>query len=252
MAALVAAGFLAGAYLSKALTTEFDFTDRPESVQARELLEQLRGEAKLSEFVVVVSDTTTVSDPAYQQYVSNLQAAVAALGADRVAFVGSFVDQTGPVSADGRTTLLPVTLANPAIDQASKDAEALHDAVESIAAPAGFRTLVAGQGTLNNDFRALAEDTLKRGETFGIAIALVVLLIVIGTVVAAVLPILLAIAAIVVALGLTAVVGLVFDLTFFITNFITMMGLAVGIDYSLFIVARYREERARGADKLEA
>ena len=252
VAALVAAGFLAGTYLSKALTTEFDFTDRPESVQARELLEQLRGEAKFAEFVVVVSDTTTVSDPAYQQYVSDLQAAVTALGANRIAFVGSFVDQTGPVSADGRTTLLPVTLANPAIDQASKDAEALHDAVESIAAPAGFRTLVAGQGTLNNDFRALAEDTLKRGETFGIAIALVVLLIVIGTVVAAVLPILLAMAAIVVALGLTAVVGLVFDLTFFITNFITMMGLAVGIDYSLFIVARYREERARGADKLEA
>ena len=62
----------------------------------------------------------------------------------------------------------------------------------------------------------------------------------------------LAIVGIVVALGLTAILGIFFDLSFFITNMITMIGLAVGIDYALFIVERYREERRRGRAKLDA
>ena len=58
--------------------------------------------------------------------------------------------------------------------------------------------------------------------------------------------------AIVIALGLTGLVGQTMDLTFMITSMISMMGLAVGIDYSLFILTRFREERARGLDKMEA
>ncbi|MFP5319777.1 MAG: MMPL family transporter, partial [Acidimicrobiia bacterium] len=60
------------------------------------------------------------------------------------------------------------------------------------------------------------------------------------------------IAAIAIAVGLVAVAGQVSEFSFFVTNMITMMGLAVGIDYSLFVVSRYREERARGLDKLDA
>ena len=65
-------------------------------------------------------------------------------------------------------------------------------------------------------------------------------------------PILLALVSIVVALGLTALVGRVFELSFFVVNMITMIGLAVGIDYALFVVSRYREERGRGLEKLDA
>ena len=252
VAAIAVAGYLTSTFLAEALTTDIDFTDRPEAVQARDLIEKMRGEQKLAEFVVVVSETRTVGDAEYAQFVGRLQGAVTALGPEKVEFVGSYLEETGPVSADGRTVLLPVTLADPDLDDASTHAIDLADAVAAVPHPEGFDTLIAGQATLNNDFQELAEETLAKGETFGIAVALVVLLIVIGTVVAAVLPLLLAIAAIAIAFGLTAVVGRFFDLTFFITNFITMMGLAVGIDYSLFIVARYREERVRGADKLEA
>jgi RND superfamily putative drug exporter len=70
--------------------------------------------------------------------------------------------------------------------------------------------------------------------------------------VAAVIPIVLAGLALAIALGAAAVFGLVFDLPFFIANIITMIGLAVGIDYSLFIVSRYREERATGLGNIEA
>src|SRR5690606_25287545 len=70
--------------------------------------------------------------------------------------------------------------------------------------------------------------------------------------VAAGLPLILAVVSILTTLGVTAIVGQVIDLSFFITNMIFMIGLAVGIDYVLFIVARYREEREAGRDKIDA
>jgi RND superfamily putative drug exporter len=76
--------------------------------------------------------------------------------------------------------------------------------------------------------------------------------IVFGALVAAGVPLALGLVAIVIAVGATALVGKVMDLSFFVTNVITMIGLAVGIDYALFIIERYREERRRGADKLAA
>jgi RND superfamily putative drug exporter len=71
-------------------------------------------------------------------------------------------------------------------------------------------------------------------------------------VVAGLIPLLMAIVAIVVALGLTALVAQQFELSVFVINMLTGMGLALGIDYSLFVVSRFREERARGLGKLEA
>ena len=75
-------------------------------------------------------------------------------------------------------------------------------------------------------------------------IALVILLIVFGALVAAGLPIVLGVIAITVAVALDRLVGQTFDVSVFAVNMITMMGLAMGIDYSLFIVSRFREERA--------
>ena len=135
---------------------------------------------------------------------------------------------------------------------ASEDAADLKDSIAAVTAPDGVTARLFGQATINNDFVRLAEEGLQKGESIGIVVALIILLVVIGAAVAASLPILLAIAAIATAIGLTALVGQIFDLTFFVVNFITMIGLAVGIDYALFIVARYREERVRGFDKLEA
>ena len=73
-----------------------------------------------------------------------------------------------------------------------------------------------------------------------------------GAVVAGLIPLLMAIVSIVIALGLTALLAQPFELSIFIVNMLTGMGLALGIDYSLFVVSRYREERARGLEKLDA
>ena len=97
---------------------------------------------------------------------------------------------------------------------------------------------VAGQASASADFRKLAGEGLKRGEIFGAPIAVLILLAALGTLVAALLPVVLAAVSIVVALGASAIMGQFFDLAFLIQNMVTMIGLAVGIDYSLFVLSR--------------
>jgi putative drug exporter of the RND superfamily len=250
--ALLTAGVLASQFLGDALTTDTDFTNEPEAKQAASLLEErLPGPGIDSEFVVVTAGSR-VTEPGYRAFVGELQATIAALGPDVIEHVGSYLTNEGPVSPNGRSTLLPVTLAGIDHTATGQHAELLADAVKRVKAPGGFEALVAGPATLENDFIGLAEEGLQQGETVGLGVAVVVLLLVFGAVLASLIPIILAVLAIAIALGAAAVFGLAFDLPFFIANIITMIGLAVGIDYSLFIVSRYREERTNGHDKLDA
>ncbi len=252
---LVVAGILSSALLADVLSADFDFTNNPESKQAEQLLEErLRGEKTFTELLVVTSETVTADDPVFISYIEDLEAAVIELGPE-IVIEQSVVDYRQIpyfVSSDGRTALAAVTLANTDLDEAADDAATLGEAVHAVPRPDGFGVLLAGHQTTTNDLVALAEETLRKGESIGVTIALIVLLIVIGTAVAAMLPIILAIAAIAVSLGIVALIGQLFDLSLFVTNIISMIGLAVGIDYSLFIVARYREKRVRGFDKIEA
>jgi len=251
---IVLAGVASSAFLADALTTDFDFTGTPESKRAAQLLEErLRGPETFNEIIVVNSTALAADDPAYQAYIAELSAAVEDLGSDKV--MGVFaVGQDGQpiVSQDGRSQLVTVALAQTDLDEASIDAVEIRETIAEVEAPDGVRARLFGQASVSDDFVRLAEEGLAKGESIGIVVALAVLLVVIGAAVAAALPIALAIASIATAIGLTAIVGRSVEISFFAVNFITMIGLAVGIDYALFIVARYREERVRGFDKAEA
>ncbi|MDA0351827.1 MAG: MMPL family transporter [Chloroflexi bacterium] len=193
------------------------------------------------EFVIL--EATDNADPAaFETAATDLVTALRAN--DRIAVVQSYLDdQPGYLSEDGHAALIAVT-------GDGLETVAVIGAVE--AAHPGFRVTTIGNDSINEEFNTLAEETLLRGELLGISLALVILLLVFGAAFAAGLPIVLAIVAIVVAVGATALVGQVFDLSTFVVNIITMIGLAVGIDYSLFIVQRYREELDNGLDKIDA
>jgi RND superfamily putative drug exporter len=153
-------------------------------------------------------------------------------------------------SSDGTVALVVVTLTGDG--DTSALAAPVVEKVNEADGAAGFRVTTIGNGSVNTEFNELAEETLQRGEVLGIPAALVILVVVFGAAVAAGIPLLLAIVSIVVAVGLTAVVGQIMDLSTFVMNMITMIGLAVGIDYSLFVVQRFREERAKGSPVVEA
>jgi RND superfamily putative drug exporter len=249
---VITAGILSSQLLGSALTTSVRFTDNPESARATALLEDVRGESANTEFIIISNEELTAGDPEFVAYVKTVQDRAASLGDAVVVSVGSYLTLDGPVSESGHTALLPVLLTGEDSDAASGNAETLGDAVDTISEPVGFVTLVAGSQTVSNDVNKVAEEDLAKGEMIGIAVALIVLIVVFGTVVSGVIPIMLGVVSIAVSMGLAAVLGQVFELNIFITNMITMIGLAVGIDYSLFIVSRYREERAAGLDKVDA
>ena len=116
-----------------------------------------------------------------------------------------------------------------------------------------FGVTVSGVHTIGNDFNTLSEHDLRSGELrYGLPAALVILVLVFGAVAAGLVPLLTAIVSIVVAMGLVAVLSQAFDLSVFIVNMIVGMGLALGIDYSLFVISRYREERGRGLQEVDA
>jgi RND superfamily putative drug exporter len=222
-----------------------------ESTKAQDLIDQrLRQETPPEEFIVVESQAATAEQEAYASFVDSLVSDLRAL--KEVTSVASYRDGAqGLVSADRHTVLIPVTLAGDQADAADTAASVV-DAVKEANGSGGFRVTTVGFGSVEGEMSTLLEETLQRGELVGIVLALVVLLVVFGAAVAAGLPIVLALLSIFVAAAATALASNAMDMSNFVVFIITMIGLAVGIDYSLFIVQRFREERGRGREKIEA
>ncbi len=241
---ILAAAVVMASGLGDVLTEDGELTVTTESEQADRLYaEHFGGDDTLEEFVLVEANTLQAGDPAFDAMVDDVADRLRSLAT--VAGVVSYRDGApGLVSDDATTALLVVTLQGSG--EASDLAAPVVEATEMADAAAGFRVTTIGNGSVNGEFGALAEETLQRGEVIGFPIALVILVLVFGAAVAAGLPIVLALVSIVLAVGMTAVVGQAFELSLFVVNMITMIGLAVGIDYSLFVVQRFREERARG------
>ena len=251
---LVVAGGLAGALFADSVTTEIKFLNNPESDRAQSVLEERLGwPTSVTDIVMVRAAELTVDDEAFRKTVEDVVGKITALGTDVVAAAPSYylTEDESQVSPNRRSTIVPVVLAG-----GGKEMETLihkvHEALDEFAAPQGFEVFVTGSATLAREFTEQAEKDLLKGETIGIAVGLVILAIVFGAVVAAIVPIILAIIAIVVAFGLVSVIGQFVEMNVFVQNMITMIGLAVGIDYSLFIVSRFREERARGVSVQES
>ncbi len=235
-------------FLSDVLTTQAEFTNQPESKRGLDLLEaRLRGPQKANEAIIVVGQTN-VSEPAFRSRVESLVEAVRALGPAVVESATTFYETQDAtlVSADGTATIIPIVMAGD-LDTASDNiAEVIHLVEAAQEEAGGFEVFISGIATVGNDFTEAAESDLQRAEFRALPIALLILVLVFGALVAAIAPMILAFVAIAVAVALVAVVGQVFEFSFFVVNMITMMGLAVGIDYSLFVVSRFREERTRG------
>jgi len=203
------------------------------------------GRPTMTEFILISSDSSVPGDAAFTTFLLGAAAEIAESADELV--VGNLAEYETQVSEDGTTLLIIVQV----FESHEDDIQFLIDAAEELSED-GFLVQVFGDASLNHTFETLAEEDLTTGESIGIGVALIILALVFGAVVAAVIPILLAIAAIFIAIGLTGVVGQFVELNEFVPNIMTMMGLAVGIDYSLFILSRYREERAKGLSEADA
>ena len=260
VAAAIVGVALSGQYLDSATTTEFRMGGSVESERAEKLLEdRLRGPKPITEFVIVQSETLTVDDQAFQAHVMSLTAEISGLGPDVVSQTANYyllapilpLEAAVLVSQDRRTTLIPVNMTGD-LEQAEENAHLLLDLVKEANGSDGFRVLTVGDASISLERNELSERDLRQGERVGIPVALIILVVLFGAVAAALVPVVLSLICVVTALGLAALIGQVYELVFFVTLMITMIGLAVGIDYSLIIISRFREEMERGLTPFEA
>ncbi|MDP3910942.1 MAG: MMPL family transporter [Gemmatimonadales bacterium] len=116
----------------------------------------------------------------------------------------------------------------------------------------GFDVKITGNPALDHDVRTISTEDTRRSERRAVPLTLVVLVLAFGALVAASLPIIVGVLAITIALGIVAVAAQFQTMSVFVLNITTMVGLGVGIDYSLLIVTRFREELNRGLSPTDA
>jgi RND superfamily putative drug exporter len=174
------------------------------------------------------------------------QAVTKALGAAKTKDVQSIADPftSGTISPDGTVGYATITYTKPAVDLTDADHKALEDA-KDLAEGSGLRVAIGGD--------AMTVQTAPPiGELIGIVVAFFVLLITFGSLVAAGMPLLTAIIGVGIGVvGITTLTGFV-DLSSTTPALATMLGLAVGIDYALFIMSRYQHEVRQGRSLDEA
>jgi RND superfamily putative drug exporter len=197
-------------------------------------------------FVVFQSDRTPVSDPRYQAQVEAWRSDLQRLVASTSGATDGVVQ--GPIPGkDGRTLALTVE-SNATPD---RFVDLGHRAVRiHHAGPA--RAYVGGLGAIYNDFIEGSEHDVQQSEVISLPIALILLLLVFGGLVAGLLPVLTGLATVTVAVGLLGLVARTHTVSVFSLNVTSVLGLGLGIDYSLLVVNRFREELRRGSSKEDA
>jgi uncharacterized membrane protein YdfJ with MMPL/SSD domain len=153
-------------------------------------------------------------------------------------------DSAGQLSEDGRSAL--VTFEVPG-DKPEDKVDPSLDAVSALEKQhAGFRIEQFGDGSADKAISQAFEDDFQKAEFTSLPITLVILILAFGALLAAFVPLLLAITAVAAAIGLIGPISQIWPVDEAISSLVLLIGLAVGVDYSMFYLRREREERARG------
>jgi len=160
--------------------------------------------------------------------------------------------EAGMISRDGLTALVPVEQAVETDKDRPEAAGELGAFVAELTVADGARAEVTGEWPVWSDFNAMNEAALHKAELLSGLPTLIMLFVAFGALIAAGIPLILAIAGIAAGFATLHVLSWISPISVWSMNFSMMIGLAVGIDYSLFIVSRYREERAEGHNAQKA
>ena len=262
------------AFLPTATTTDLRLAGRYESERAAALLDdRLRGPEKLAEIVLIQSPSLTVQDDAFRSKVESVHFEIIDLGKSiisggiddsplshyyQVIDAGPLIPQEQVqqllpllVSADQGTVMMHYTMAGLSQEATANVAEVI-EVVEEANRDDDFLVLIGGDASVAYENNELAEHDLQQGERFRRSCGPPCSLGPLWRRRCHRAPLGLAVVSIAVALAAVALIGQQFQLLFFVTIMVVMLGLAVGIDYSLLIVLRFKEELGRGHSPREA
>ncbi|WP_326689825.1 MULTISPECIES: MMPL family transporter [unclassified Streptomyces] len=165
-------------------------------------------------------------------------------GGQAAAVSDPFAKGSGAISKDGSIAYTSATYKVPAQDITEKTREGIEDAAKE-SRSAGLTVETGGDALL-------VEPEMGNAEIIGIAIAAIVLLLTFGSLLAAGLPLITALIGVMIGISSITALGATLGLSANTTTLAMMIGLAVGIDYALFIASRYRAELTEGRDREDA
>jgi putative drug exporter of the RND superfamily len=251
--ALVAVAYLVGQLLGSPSLPQ---NDLGQAGQTEQTLQHLGVTTPTTEAVLVQErrpGDAFATDPAMRQAVRQVTAALARVPGAATG-IRSPLSPGGQalVSANGRSALVTFTVPGPAADVTTAVTQAV-DAVATV--QAGHPDLLVAEGgdaSLERAVNNQISGELGRATRTSLPLTLILLVGVFGTLVAASIPVLLALTAALTATWLLAIPGHWLPVGSETSTVVLLVGMAVGIDYSLFFLRRQREERARGAERHQA
>src|SRR6266566_2925482 len=231
--------------------------EQTESARAAQLIRDAFPNPIADYVAVVVHGPVRYTNP---RFVAVLDSLSAALG--RQSYISQVISvrtigESTFVSPDRHTTFLIAALTPASTNDVSRTVvpdlrETVSGTLQRLPHVDGFDVKITGNPALDYDVRTISAEDTRAAEEHALPLTLAVLVLAFGALVAATLPIIVGILAITIALGIVAVAAQFQTMSVFVLNITTMVGLGVGIDYSLLIVTRFREELNRGLSPIDA
>jgi len=211
-------------------------TTGSQSVQARQLIDRnFHGLSSYALMTVIYSPTRTVSDPAFKRTVARVERVLRA----NAAVMSVVAPSRGvSISRDGHTAIVEAGAAKSSNGMV-KAADALKTELAALAAN-GVQVHLTGASGMWSDFNAANRSAMLKSEVISWPVTLGILLLAFGSLVAAGLPLMLTMIGLASAAGLLYLGTLVMPISIWAMNFALMFALALGIDYALFVVHRFR------------
>ena len=220
--------------------------------KAEEILASADFKRPATESILVESKTMTVRDPRFRAAIADVVASLR--GKADVRVIRSPLDpaNAGQISRDGRAALVEFDMKGDQ-EKAQDKVQPFLDSTASLQrSHPGFTIGEFGFASANHVLADTLGQDFKRAEFSSLPVTLVILLFAFGALVAAGLPVLLAFSGVLATIGLSSIASHVFAAGDPTQSVILLIGMAVGVDYSLFYIRREREERAAGASHREA
>ena len=198
------------------------------------------------ELVLIQSDTATATDPSFRAVVADVQRRL-----ENVPYAQDFESPYAPgnggqISSDGRSALLRFKIVGDDDQTQDRVGPALDAVGAAQAANPDFTIGESGDASINKQINDSISDDFKQALFTSLPITLLILLIAFGAVVAAAVPLLLALTAVMATIGLMGPISHIAAVDTSVNEVILLIGLAVGVDYSMFYLRRAREERESG------
>jgi RND superfamily putative drug exporter len=200
-----------------------------------------------SEQVLVQSRSVTVRDPSFRAAVNDVASRFSRDGAVKNVRSPYAPGNSGQISKDGHSALVTFDIRG---DSTKADDHAKHLLAVTAAAQKAHSALLiqeAGDATADKALNDSFSNDFNHARTLSLPITLAILIFAFGALVAAGIPVLLAITGVAATLGLVALPSHIAPVDSAVSEVVLLVGMAVGVDYSLFYLRREREERARGA-----